>query len=181
MAAQNSDIAVVGHLSIDTIRLPSRTAPFVILGGAATYTSFAAKTLDATASVISKVGGNFPEAYLWWLEQEGIDLSGVTKLADESTTCFELSYSKDLSERVLKLKSKGPTLSPEDVPKDFRAKAVHIAPIANEIPYEVVEHLKGCADILSLDPQGLLRSFDEEGNVAENAIVDSRIFGLINI
>jgi len=33
MAAQNFDIAVVGHLSIDTILLPSRSAPFVILGG----------------------------------------------------------------------------------------------------------------------------------------------------
>jgi sugar/nucleoside kinase (ribokinase family) len=181
MAAQNSDIAVVGHLSIDTIRLPSRTTPFVILGGAATYTSFSAKHLDATAAVISKVGGDFPEAYLWWMRQEGIDVSGVTKLTSEPTTCFELTYSKDLSERTLKLKNKGPTLSPEDVPKDFRAKAVHIAPIANETPYEVVEHLKGCADVLSLDPQGLLRSFDEKGNVCDNAIVDPRIFSLINI
>ena len=110
MAPVNSDIAVVGHLSIDTLVLPSRTAPFVILGGAAAYTSLAAKLLDSKAAVISKVGGNFPEAYLWWLGQEGIDLSGVKKLADEPTTCFELSYSKDLSERTLRLKSKGPTL-----------------------------------------------------------------------
>ena len=181
MAAQICDIAVVGHFSIDTILLPSRTKPFVILGGSATYTSFAAKSLDATASVISKVGGNFPEAYLWWIGQEGIDLSGVTKSASEPTTCFELSYSKDLSERTLTLKSKGPALSPDDVPKDFHAKAVHIAPIANEIPYELVERLKGCADVLSLDPQGLLRNFDQEGNVTENASVDNRIFSLINI
>jgi sugar/nucleoside kinase (ribokinase family) len=181
MAAQIFDIAVVGHFSVDTIHLPSRTLPFVVLGGAATYTSFAAKSLDATASVISRVGGNFPEAYLWWLGQEGIDLSGVTKLANEPTTCFELNYSKDLSERTLKLQNKGPTLSPDDVPKDFHAKAIHIAPIANEIPYELVERLKGCADVLSLDPQGLLRSFDEAGNVAENALVDNRIFSLINI
>jgi sugar/nucleoside kinase (ribokinase family) len=181
MAAQNCEIAVVGHLSIDTIRLPSRSAPFVILGGAAAYTSMAARNLDATASIISKVGGNFPDAYLWLLGQEGIDISGVTKLACESTTCFELSYSKDRSDRTLKLKNKGPMLSPEDVPEGFRAKAIHIAPIANEIPYEVVERLKGCADILSLDPQGLLRSFDETGNVSDNAIVDPRIFSLINI
>ena len=181
MAAQTSDIAVVGHFSVDTILLPSRTAPFVVLGGAATYTSFAAKRLDATVSVISKVGGNFPEAYLWWLGQEGIDVLGVTKLAGEPTTCFELAYSKDLSERTLKLKSRGPALNPDDVPKDFRTKAIHIAPIANEIPYELIERLKHCADILSLDPQGLLRSFNEAGNVMENASVDNRIFSLINI
>ena len=68
-----------------------------------------------------------------------------------------------------------------DVPEDLQAKAIHIAPIANEVSFEVVEHLKHCADVLSLDPQGLLRSFDEAGNVTENASVDTRIFSLINI
>ena len=181
MAVKDSDIAVVGHFAIDTILLPSRTSPFVILGGAATYTSFAAKRLDANVSVISKVGENFPEAYFWWLTQEGIDISCVTKLTGESTTCFDLNYNKDLSERTLTLKSKGPALSPDDVPKNFRAKAIHIAPIANEIPYKLVERLKNCADILSLDPQGLIRSFNNAGDVLENASVDNRIFSLINI
>ena len=178
---QNVDVAVIGHLSIDTILLPQRTAPFVVLGGAATYTSFAAKRLEATASVISKVGGNFPEAYLWWLRQEGVDISGVTKLTDEQTTCFELNYNADLSDRTLKLKSKGTPINLADIPSDLQAKAIHIAPIANEVSFEVVEHLKQCADILSLDPQGLLRSFDEAGNVTENASLDTRIFSLINI
>ena len=178
---QNVDIAVIGHLSIDTILLPTRKLPFVVLGGAATYTSFAAKRLEATASVISRVGGNFPEAYLWWLRQEGVDLSGVTKKADEPSTCFELKYNEDLSDRVLKLKSKGAPITLADVPKDLQAKAIHIAPIANEVSFEVVEHLKKCADVLSIDPQGLLRSFDEAGNVTENASLDTTIFSLINI
>jgi len=181
MATQNSDIAVVGHFSIDTINLPSRTAPFIILGGAATYTSFAAKRLDAAVSVISKVGGNFPQAYLWWIKEEGVDISAVTRLANEPSTCFELTYNKDLSERTLKLKSIGPSLNPNDVPKDFHSKAVHLAPIADEIPYELVERLKSCTDILSLDPQGLLRNFDKAGNVTENTSIDNRIFSLINI
>lgn len=178
---QNVDVAVVGHFSIDTILVPSRKAPFVVLGGAVTYTSFAAKRLDATASVISKVGGNFPEAYLWWLKQEGIDLSAVTKHGDEPTTGFELGYNSDLSERTLKLKSKGTPIGLEDLPANFKAKAVHVAPIANEVSFEVIERLKHCSDVLSLDPQGLLRSFDEAGNVTENASVDARIFSLVNI
>ena len=178
---QNVDVAVIGHFSIDTILLPTRTTPFVVLGGAVTYTSLAAKRLEATASIISKVGRNFPEAYLWWLRQEGIDLSGVTKTADEQTTSFELRYSKDLAERTLKLKSKGAPINLADVPTDLKAKAIHIATIANEVPFEVAEHLKHCTEVLSLDPQGLLRSFDEEGNVTENASIDKRILGLINI
>ena len=177
MVAQNSDLVVVGHLSIDTILMPIRSKPFMVLGGAATYTSIAAKRLDTAVSVISKVGENYPQAYLWWLDQEGIDTSAVSKIAGEQTTCFELAYSKDLSERAIKLKSKGPTISVADVPKDFRAKAVHFGPIANEIPYELVEHLKGCVDILSLDPQGLLRNFDEAGNVARTDAIFSASSG----
>ena len=161
--------------------LPSRTTPFTVLGGSAAYTSISAVRLGATASVISKVGGNFPEAYLWWLRQEGIDLSGVTRLTDQLTTSFELRYNKDLSERTLSLKSKGAPIDLADVPSDLKAKAVHIAPIANEVSFEVVEHIKHRAGLLSLDPQGLLRSFDEAGNVAENSSVDKRIFSLINI
>jgi sugar/nucleoside kinase (ribokinase family) len=178
---QNVDVAVIGHFSIDKIFLPSRTVPFVVLGGAAAYTSFAAKRLEATASVISKVGGNFPEAYLWWLRQEGIDLSGVIKQADQPTTSFELCYSEDLSERTLCLKGKGAPIELADVPSDLKAKAVHIGSIANEVSFEVIERLKHRADLLSLDPQGLLRSFDQAGNVTENASVDKRIFSLINI
>lgn len=181
MAAPNSDIAVVGHFSVDTIILPTRTKPFTVLGGAATYTSFAAKTLEASVSVISKIGEHFPEAYLWWLNQENINIEGVKRICNEPTTCFELSYSKDLSDRTLRLKSRGPVIEVADIPEGFHAKAIHVAPIAGEISCEVVEQLKKCCETISLDPQGLVRSFDEAGNVSENQVVDARIFSLVDI
>jgi len=181
MAENSSDVAVIGHLSVDTILLPTRKLPFTVLGGAATYTSFIVKHLDAVASIISKVGASFPQAYLWWLEQEGIDISGVSKHPGDLTTGFELTYTNDLVERTLKLKAKGPALTIEDIPQNFHAKAIHLAPIANEISYEVAEQIKQSTDTLSLDPQGLLRSFDEAGNVGDRAFVDNRIFTLINI
>ena len=181
MEVQNSDVAVVGHFAIDSIRLPSRSAPFVVLGGSVTYVSFVTKRLDATVSIISKVGGDFPEAYMWWLGEEGIDLSGVTKLANEQTTRFELGYSKDLSNRTLKLKSKASPINVRDLPRSLRASAVHVAPIAGEISYKMVEHLKDCAEVLSLDPQGLLRRFGKTGNVTSRGQVDKRLFSLINV
>ncbi len=181
MENQNFDVAVVGHFAIDTIRLPSRSSPFDVLGGSVTYVSFVAKRLDATVSIISKVGGDFPEAYLWWLREEGIDLSSVKKLANEQTTSFELGYNEDLSNRTLRLKSKASTISTRDLPRSLRAKAVHIAPIAGEISYAVVKRLKGCADVLSLDPQGLLRRFGKTGKVTSRSPVDKRLFSLINV
>lgn len=182
MAATGFDLAVVGHFSIDTIVLPTRKSPFRVLGGAVTYTAFAAKNLDTCASVVSRVGTDFPQAYLWWLEQEGIDISSVNRYPDEATTSFELTYRPAFEDRTLKLKSRGSPLKPDDIPGGFHAKAIHLGPVANEIPYEVAELLKKCCDTLSLDPQGLTRSFDAQGNVYENATeVDNDIFSLINI
>jgi sugar/nucleoside kinase (ribokinase family) len=178
---QNSDVIAVGHFAIDAIKLPSRASSFVILGGAVTYISLVTRRLDETVSVISKVGGDFPEAYLWWLREEGINLSGVIKLTNEQTTRFSLRYTKDLSNRTLRLKSKAPPLTPDDLPSSLQAKAVHIVPIAGEISYEVIEKLKGCTEVLSLDPQGLVRSFDKTGKATPHARVDKRVFSLINI
>jgi sugar/nucleoside kinase (ribokinase family) len=182
MEDQSFDVAVVGHFAIDTIRLPSRPKPFVVLGGSVTYVSFVTKRLGGTVSVISKVGGDFPEAYMWLLREEGIDVSGVVRLKREGTTRFDLKYSKDLSERTLKLESKAAPITVSNVPKSLQAKAVHIAPIAGEVSYEVVEQLKRCAEVVSLDPQGLLRRFDKKtGKVSSRMSIDKRLFSLINV
>jgi sugar/nucleoside kinase (ribokinase family) len=122
------DIVSVGHLCIDSISLPNRLLPYIILGGSAAYVSLAAKRLGANVSIISKVGGDFPEAYLWWLNQEGVNLAEVAKLKQEKTTRFELKYNSDLSNRVLRLTSKAPPITVEDLRKTIKAKVVHLAP-----------------------------------------------------
>ncbi len=175
------DIVTVGHFTIDSIFLPGRQTPFVVLGGSAAYVSLAAKRLETKVSVISKVGSDFPEAYRWWLREEDIDLSGVAKDENAQTTRFELKYGNPLSERVLALKAKAPPITIEDLPKSLKADAVHLAPVAGEISYEVAEALKSHADILSLDPQGLIRGFDEAGSVTLGPMTDKRILGLVDI
>ncbi|MEM3442447.1 MAG: PfkB family carbohydrate kinase [Candidatus Bathyarchaeia archaeon] len=175
------DVVVVGHLCIDSILLPGKNRPYVILGGSAAYVSLSATRLGSKASIISKVGGDFPKAYLWWLKEEGVDLSGVARVADAQSTRFELKYNDDFSNRILRLKSRAPSITIDDTKKSLKAKALHIAPIAGEITYETVEGLKGCADVLSLDPQGLIRDFDGDGNIVGNKPVDKRILEFVNI
>ena len=175
------DIVSVGHFCLDSIFLPEKTAPFVVLGGSVAYVSFVARRLDARVAVVSNVGNDFPTAYLWWLEQEGVNVSGVSKTADAQTTRFELKYSGDLSDRILQLKNRAPPITLKDLPDSLKAKAIHIAPIAGEITYEVVEKLRSCAEVLSLDPQGLVRIFDENGNVTTGELTDKRILGLVDI
>ncbi len=175
------DIVSVGHFSIDSIFLPDRRTPFVVLGGSTAYVSLAARRLESRVAAISKVGSDFPEAYRWWLDQEGVNLSGLKKVETASTTRFELKYSTDLSERTLHLKSKAPPIDADDLPNPLKAFAIHVAPIAGEVTYEIVEKLKNHADVLSLDPQGLVRRFDESGNTSLGSLADSRILDLINI
>lgn len=175
------DIISVGHFSIDSILLPGRKGPFTVLGGSAAYVSFAASRLDVKVSVVSKVGADFPDAYKWWLEQEGIDLSGLVKVEDAQTTRYELVYNDDLSERVLKLKARAGPILAEDLSASIKARVIHVAPIDGEVSYEVVEKLRGCAPVLSLDPQGLVRNYDEDGNVAIGGLDDKRVLGLVDI
>ncbi|MEM2994416.1 MAG: PfkB family carbohydrate kinase [Candidatus Bathyarchaeia archaeon] len=181
MSIFNVDVAVVGHFSIDSIFLPNKHALHVVLGGSATYTSLILKRLDAIVSVISKVGGDFPKAYLWWLKEEGINLDGVVKVENAQTTSFELKYNADLSRRILRLKNKAPPINLEDLPESFRAKVVHVAPIANETSYEVIDKLRNCAEILSIDPQGLVRNFDGEGHFTYSQLKNKHLLELVNI
>lgn len=179
---QLKDVTVIGHFSIDSILLPNRPHPVVVLGGAVTYVSLMSKRLDATTSIISRVGSDFPEAYVWWLKEEGIDLSGITRAKTDHTTRFELQYSNDLSERVLKVKSKAQPISVKIVPGSVRARAIHLAPIIGEISIELAEFLKDRTEILSLDPQGMLRFIDSAGKIVHgSSLFDPRILELINV
>ena len=175
------DIVSVGHFSIDSIFLPNRQTGFTVLGGSVTYVSFAARCLDARASVISTIGGDFPTAYKWWLQQEGVDLSGVTSVQDALTTRFELRYDRDLTNRTLCSKNRMPPIRVEDLPDPLNARIIHLAPIAGEITNDVAEKLRGCTEVISLDPQGLVRDFDENGNVTLKQPTDRRILSLIDI
>jgi sugar/nucleoside kinase (ribokinase family) len=175
------DIAAIGHFSIDSIFLSSSQKPYVILGGSVAYVALSAQRLGANVSVISKVGNDFSEAYLWWLRQEGIDLSNVNKIENAFTTRFELKYNKELSNRTMRLASKAPQITVNDIPNALRAKVMHVAPIVGEVEYEVMEKLKKHADFLSLDPQGFLRVFDENGNVSCGTLTNKRILELTNI
>ncbi len=175
------DITVVGHFSIDSISLPGREHPTTVLGGPVTYVSLISRRLGKTASIISRVGGDFPEAYVWWLTEEGIDLSGVVKADAEKTTRFELHYGDDLSDRKLRLTSKASPLDPLGIPASFCAKAVHLAPIAGEISYDLAKLLRSRAEILSLDPQGMLRRVDSSGGILLGSLSDMRVLQLVDI
>jgi sugar/nucleoside kinase (ribokinase family) len=180
MATKTYDVAVVGHFSLDSLKLPSRVKPVRILGGAVAYVSLITRKLGGSAAVISKVGSDFPPSYMKRLSDEGVDVSGIIAQG-EQTTSFELTYNGNLSSRDLKLRKQGPPITLVDLPASISAKAIHIAPIAAEIPFEVVERLREFTDCLSIDPQGMTRRFDAQGNVTCCAQMDQRVLPLVNV
>jgi cytidine kinase len=159
------DLVVAGHFSADTLNLPSNPRAIQALGGAAAYVSLAAQNLGSRVSVVSRVGKDFPPDYLQCLLKKGVDVSAVTRDSGP-TTRFDLTYSKDLSDRMLKLRSQGSPITTQDLPKDLHAQAIHIGPIAQEINLELVTQLRGCCRVLSLDPQGMTRRFNRDGSVS---------------
>jgi sugar/nucleoside kinase (ribokinase family) len=175
------DVVPVGHFSIDTIHLPSRNAPVVILGGSVAYAAISASRLNARVSVVSKVGDDFPEAYKWWLEQEGINLTSLRKIEGSKTTSFELIYDHNLADRTMFLRKLAPPLTASDLPTSLRSEVIHICPIASEITYDVVETLKHQANVLSLDPQGFVRGYGENGEVQRATLADKSVLELVDI
>lgn len=159
------DLAVIGHFTIDSIRLPSYKKSIKILGGPPAYLSIVTRRLGGTVTIISKVGDDFPDAYLWWLKEEGVDFSGFSRIENAQTTHFEIDYGQDLQTRTLKLKNLAPSLVASDLPASLQVEIAHVAPVAGEISDELIEKLTSHARLISLDPQGLLRSFDETGKV----------------
>jgi sugar/nucleoside kinase (ribokinase family) len=159
------DLVTVGHFAIDTIRLPSMDFPKQALGGPPTYVSVAAARLDVKVSVVSKVGEDFSNTYIEWLKNNRVDLSELKRIRGAATTQFIITYQKNGS-RKLQLKEKAPPIFAEDLPRNFQTKAIHVAPIAGELSEETVAKLRKSTSILSLDPQGFVRSFDVKGNVS---------------
>jgi len=159
------DLVTVGHFAIDYIHSPRIVTPKPTLGGPPTYVSVAAAKLGAKVSVISKVGEDFSNQYVKWLKNNKIDLSGLKRVKGASTTQFEIKYQKNWK-RKMRLKARAPHISTDDLQASLQARAVHVAPIANEISEELVTKLRKAAGVLSLDPQGFVRGFDRRGNVS---------------
>ena len=108
-------------------------------------------------------------------------MSRVMKEETAQTTHFRVKYNHDCSRRKLQLVSRAPPMSIEDLHDYVKARIVHVAPVSNEIPLKVVERLREKADWISLDSQGLVRSFNGEGNLVFDSLIDKRILKLIDV
>jgi len=157
-----SDLVIVGHISIDRIVLPSGHIE-TSLGGPPTYSGFPAKILGADVSIISKVGFDFRDEFLLRYSRASI-FTGNVKRCKSPTTRFYIEYSSDWSRR-LRLISKCEPIFDCDVPRDFKCRALLIAPICGEIPESTLLRLLEVDCIRAVDLQGFIRVFKSDGSI----------------
>jgi len=172
------DLVVSGHTTMDFIKSErvkcSRWTP----GGAAVYASLAAASLGASVSLMSKVGSDFPEEWITWMAKLGVDTNGIRRVG-APTTRFVLDYLDN--ERSICLKALCEPILLGDLPADTQFRAVHIGSVAGEISFDTAIEISKRAELVSLDPQGFVRRFDERGYAHLEKWFDRRLLGRTHV
>ncbi|MDO5615224.1 MAG: PfkB family carbohydrate kinase [Cruoricaptor ignavus] len=91
-------LLVVGSVAFDAIETPFGKTD-KILGGAATFIGMAASVLNTEVSLVSVVGGDFPQEYLDLLESKKINTEAVEIIKDGKTFFWSGRYHNDLNSR----------------------------------------------------------------------------------
>ena len=95
----NKKILVIGTLAFDSIETPNFNSG-VILGGAATYISFAISKISNNFGIVSVIGDDFPLEYLSRIKSTGADISGVKVFTNKQSFFWSGKYHADINQRT---------------------------------------------------------------------------------
>jgi len=155
-----SDIIMIGHVSQDILidHLNNRQE---VTGGAVVYSSHAAATVKKQVQVITKLTDD-DRPILDNLQHEFIDWNVLSSQA--STSIKNTYFTEDKEQREVVLISQADPFVIEEVTGE--AEIFHLAGLfAGEIPDSFVQPLAQRGKV-ALDAQGVLRTLDEQGNLA---------------
>ena len=93
-----SKLVIVGTVAFDAIETPFGKTD-KILGGAATFIGLAAAQFNVDSSIVSIVGGDFPQKYLDLLSNKGIDVSAIEIVEKGKTFFWSGKYHNDMNTR----------------------------------------------------------------------------------
>lgn len=92
-------LTIVGTIAFDSIKTPFGEVEKVI-GGAATYTAWAASYLYDHIQLVSIIGDDWPSPELKKMEARGIDLAGVNVVKDGKSFFWAGEYDKNMIDRT---------------------------------------------------------------------------------
>jgi sugar/nucleoside kinase (ribokinase family) len=142
------DYLIIGHLTKDLVGSGYR------LGGTALYSSVMARNMGAQVALFTSGAADLP--------LDTLDGIRVYNQPGAGTTTFSNQYTS--SGRVQILSERAANLDLEQIPESWRkARIVHLAPVAGEVPFSAGEGFPDSALAYSL--QGWMRKWDHEGKV----------------
>ncbi len=93
-----SKLVIVGTVAFDAIETPFGKTD-KILGGAATFIGLSASHFNVDASLVSVVGGDFPQDYLDLLANKNLNISGIEIIKEGKTFFWSGRYHNDMNSR----------------------------------------------------------------------------------
>ena len=148
----NKKILVIGTLALDSIQTPLINSD-LILGGAATYISFAISKISNNFGIVSVVGDDFPLEYLNRIKSTGADISGVDIVKNEQSFFWSGKYHADINKRTT-LDTKLGVLEKFNpiIPKKFvDSNIVVLGNLHPSVQYKSINQLLGKNQFLILD------------------------------
>lgn len=150
------DYLVIGHVTCDL------NGSSLSTGGTATYAARTAQALGCRVGIITSAG-------------VGIDLSEslsdvlITRLLAPTSTTFENIYTGAGRRQVIHNVAR--PLGLEALPDGWRARLVHVGPVARECDPAFVGYFGEA--FVGVTPQGWMREWDEEGYVSRSQWEDA--------
>lgn len=171
------DLAVVGHIVRDHISRGGR-ARSVALGGSCIYSSLAARALDASVLLVSRVGEDFTRKEFTWIAKRGISIKNI-RTSTSPTTCFSIDYRE--AGRTLRVTRRCDPLSSSDLEGFPATLAVHMGPVLDEIPEGLAIALTKRDCVVSLEAQGYTRQVSSKGVVHSKRWSNDRLLKNIKV
>ncbi len=148
-----SKLVIVGTVAFDAIETPFGKTD-KILGGAATFIGLAASQFNnVDSSIVSVVGGDFPQEYLDLLSDKKIDISGIEIIKEGKTFFWSGLYHNDMNSRDT-LATELNVLADFNpvVPVNYRdAKVVMLGNLHPLVQMSVIEQMAEKPDLIVLD------------------------------
>lgn len=137
-----ANLVIVGSVALDTVKTPFGRVKDA-LGGAATYSSYAA-SFFSKPSVVGVVGSDFPKQHLQLMKQRGISVDGVEIDGKGKTFRWEGYYEYDMNEAKTVRTELGVFASfKPQLPQSYKdAEYVFLANIDPELQLDVLRQVK---------------------------------------
>ena len=160
------DLLLIGHMTAD-LTPQGRTA-----GGTVSYAARTAAAFGLKVAVLTSAAPDEP------LLDAITPYADVQVVAAGHTTTFENIYTPQ--GRIQYIRGLASSIYPADVPSNWlNAPYVHLAPIANEIQWDVADLFPDATVLLTL--QGWLRRWNDDGRVRFKSWHDTNVLKHIDI